>query len=86
MIINAAIYAKRRFAVKRYRARDKGLLDIFGSLTAGSLSATEPRYSTRILFDPRLESQRPPGFPMTNRYEVDFWDATWTVEPTQIVD
>jgi hypothetical protein len=31
-------------------------------------TATEPRYATGIRFDPRLESRRPPGFPVTDRY------------------
>lgn len=78
--IHAAIYAKRRFNVKRYRARQKGLLYLYGSLSVGSMSATEPRFSTRIRFDPRLEELRPPGFPMTNRYEVESWDKTWNVQ------
>lgn len=78
--IHAAIYAKRRFAVKRYRAREQGLLYLYGSLSVGSLSATEPRFSTRIRFDPRLEVLRPPGFPMTNRYEVESWDEAWNAQ------
>lgn len=78
--IHAAIYAKRRFSVARYRARNGGTLEIFGSLTAGTLSATEPRFATRIRFDPRLEATRPPGFPVTDRYEVESWDAAWTVD------
>ncbi len=78
--IHAAIYAKRRFAVKRYRSREQGLLYLYGSLSVGSLSATEPRFSTRIRFDPRLEALRPPGFPMTNRYEVETWDEAWNAQ------
>ncbi len=81
LVINAAIYAKRRFAVRGYRFRDTALLYIYGSLTAGTLSATEPRYYTRIQFDQRLEKLRPPGFPMTNRYVVESWDTSWKVEP-----
>ena len=83
LLINAAIYAKRRFAVQGYRIRENALLHLYGSLSVGSLSATEPRYFTRIRFDQRLEKLRPPGFPMTDRYEVDSWDATWNVEPTK---
>jgi hypothetical protein len=79
--IDAAIYARRLFRVREYRQRDNAMLDIYGSLTAGSVSATEPRYATRIRFDPRLESRRPPGFPVTDRYELESWDAAWTVEP-----
>ena len=80
--IQGAIYARRLFRVRDYRRRDNATLDIYGSLTAGSLSATEPRYATRIRFDPRLESRRPPGFPVTDRYELESWDAAWTVEPS----
>ncbi len=83
LLINAAIYAKRRFAVRGYRSRGNALLYLYGSLTVGSLSATEPRYHTRIEFDQRLEQMRPPGFPMTDRYEVESWDTTWTVEPIE---
>ena len=83
--IQAAIYAKRQFRVRAYGHRNghrRGdTLEIYGSLTAGSLTATEPRYATRIRFDPRLESRRPPGFPVTDRYELESWDAAWTVQP-----
>ncbi|MFQ5982630.1 MAG: hypothetical protein ACE5KS_04560, partial [Woeseiaceae bacterium] len=81
LVINAAIYAKRRFAVREFRVKENALLYIYGSLTAGSISATEPRYNTRIRFDERLEELRPPGFPMTNSYAVESWDSRWDVEP-----
>ncbi len=81
--ITAAIYAKRRFTVSNYRSKSGSLLSIYGSLTAGSLSATEPRFATEIRFDPRLESARPPGFPVTDRYEVESWDSAWTVNSTE---
>ena len=80
LTVQAAIYAERRFRVREFRRRNEGTLEIFGSLTAGSLSATEPRYATRIRFDPRLEDRRPPGFPVTDRYEVEEWDEVWMVE------
>ena len=80
LLIHAAIYAKRRFTVRKARFGQRALLYLYGSLSAGSLSATEPRYSTKIRFDPRLEEMRPPGFPMTDRYEVESRDADWTVE------
>ena len=80
LTIDAAIYAKRRFAVRDYNARGNDLLNIYGSVTAGSLSATEPRYRTKIRFDRRLETLRPPSFPMTDRYEVESWDNEWRVE------
>ena len=78
--IYAAIYAKRRFTVRKTRFGERALLYLYGSLSAGSLSGTEPRYATKIRFDPRLEKMRPPGFPMTDRYEVESWDADWTVK------
>ena len=81
--IDAAIYAKRRFTVRGYGVSDGGLLSIHGSLAAGSLSATEPRYRTRIQFDSRFEKLRPPAFPMTDRYEVESWDGAWKVEPAR---
>jgi len=68
--IHAAVYARRRFVVTDEDAPRNGTLFIYGSLTAGSLSATEPRYSTRYQFDRRFEHERPPGFPVTNRYEI----------------
>jgi hypothetical protein len=77
--IDAAIYAKRRFVVTDEYARGNATLFIYGSLAAGSLSATEPRYATKLTFDPRFEEARPPGFPVTNRYEVEGWDAQWKV-------
>jgi hypothetical protein len=83
LLINAAIYAKRRFTVREYRFKESALLYLYGSLSVGSLSATEPRYSTRIRFDRRLEELRPPGFPMTDRYEVESWDTTWNVLPIE---
>jgi len=77
LVIHASIYAKRRFSVGRFRSRNDGTLDIFGSLSSGSISATEPRYRTRIRFDPRLADLRAPSFPMTDRYEVAAWDNLW---------
>lgn len=79
--IHGAIYARRLFRVRNYRHHGNATLDIYGSVTAGSLTATEPRYATRIRFDPRLESRRPPGFPVTDRFELESWDGAWTVEP-----
>jgi hypothetical protein len=77
--IDAAIYARTSFTVQDETARNptRATLNIYGSLTAGTLSATEPRYATRLEFDPRFERKRPPGFPMTNRYEVEQWDGRW---------
>jgi hypothetical protein len=78
--VDASIYALRRFAVREFRSRPSGTLTIFGSLTAGSLTATEPRYATKIEFDPRLKSARPPSFPLTDRYELEAWDGEWRVD------
>jgi len=78
--VHAAILAKRRFLVRNYSSRRAGTLHVFGSVAAGSLSATEPRFRTRLEFDPRLGNARPPGFPVTDRYEVVEWDGTWTEE------
>jgi len=78
--INASIYAKGRFRVKNYTSKHSGTLRIFGSLSAGSVSATEPRYATSIVFDQRLEDVRPPGFPLTDRYEVAIAESGWIAE------
>jgi hypothetical protein len=80
LVIHAAIYARRRFAVQSTRSGQRSELHLFGSLSAGTVSATEPRYSTRIQFDQRLTEVRPPAFPLTNRYEVGSWDKHWTME------
>jgi len=78
--IFAAIYAKGRFRVRHRRGKRGATLFIYGSLTTGSLSATEPRYATRIRTDKRLENQRPPNFPMTDRYEMLDWDGQWQIK------
>jgi hypothetical protein len=77
LAIDAAVYARRRFVVSDEDAPPNGTLSIYGSVTAGSLSATEPRYVTKYEFDRRFEQLRPPGFPVTNRYEIEAWDAAW---------
>jgi hypothetical protein len=78
--IDAAIYARERFVVTDEFIPSRATLFIYGNLTAGSLTATEPRYATKLEFDRRFETLRPPGFPMTNRYEIESWDEQWTVE------
>ncbi len=75
--IDAAIYAPRRFSVRRFRSAHSGTLYLYGSLVAGSVSATEPRYATRIEFDPRLDHLRAPGFPMTEQYTLESRDTHW---------
>ncbi|NND61514.1 MAG: hypothetical protein HKN49_14750 [Gammaproteobacteria bacterium] len=78
--VHAAIYARRGFRVREFRRGNGDLLYLLGSLTVGSVDATEPRYRTRIEFDDRLETMRPPAFPVTDRYEVVAWDGRWQVE------
>ena len=84
--IDAAIFAGRRFIVTSIDYPRSGTLRIYGSLAAGSLTATEPRYATKIEYDPRFERQRPPGFPSTNRYEAADWDGQWTETPERTAD
>lgn len=79
--IDAAIFAGKRFVVSNYDYSRGANLRIFGSLSAGSLSATEPRYATRIEYDRRFERQRPPGFPSTDRYEAADWNGEWVEAP-----
>jgi len=79
LVIHAAVYARKRFIVRNAGGPGRATLYIYGSLTAGSLSRTEPRYATRIEFDPRFERTRPPGFPQTDRYEIETWDGRWKV-------
>ena len=79
LTLHGAIFARRRFYIQltdRGRSGDATLV-IYGSLTAGTLSETEPRYATKIDFDKRFEYLRPASFPMTRRYEVDSWDQDW---------
>jgi hypothetical protein len=81
--IEAAIFAGRRFLVTDIDYGRSATLRIYGSLAAGTLSATEPRYATKIDYDYRFEHPRPPGFPSTNRFEVADWDGQWTERPEQ---
>lgn len=78
--IYGAIYAKGRFRIPNRRKDGEATLYIYGSLSAGSISATEPRYATKVVFDKRFENQRPPNFPLTNRYEITKWKRSWKVE------
>lgn len=79
--IHAAIYARQRFSVRRFRDRHQGELYIYGSLIAGSLSATEPRFTTHIRHDPRFENNRAPAFPGTGQLQLASWDQQWSIEP-----
>jgi hypothetical protein len=79
--IHAAIFARNRFVVTAIDVRRTATLFLYGSLTVGSISATEPRYATKLEFDPRLDRVRPPSFPNTNRYEIASWKAAWSELP-----
>ncbi|HEY4368784.1 MAG TPA: hypothetical protein VGN07_16235 [Steroidobacteraceae bacterium] len=79
--IHAAIFAGQRFVVRDIDQRRSATLRIYGSLAAGSVSATEPRYATKIEYDSRFEQQRPPGFPSTSRFAAEDWDGLWTEAP-----
>ncbi len=75
--IHATLYARQRFAVREAYQGKPAKLYVLGSLTAGTLSETEPRYATQIDFDSRFENRRPPEYPMTRRYEVESWSGAW---------
>jgi hypothetical protein len=75
--VNAAMFARKGFMIRNIMTPRAGTLAIYGSLTSGTITATEPRYATRVEFDPRLDEVRLPGFPATNRYDLDQWDAEW---------
>jgi len=75
--IHAALFAHRRFTIESVDRGKVGKLLILGSLTAGTISETEPRYATKLDYDKRFEYLRPANFPMTRRYEVDSWDQDW---------
>ncbi|MCS6946416.1 MAG: hypothetical protein NZM12_02235, partial [Steroidobacteraceae bacterium] len=77
LTVEAAIYARREFAVRDLYSAQPGVLAIYGSVSAGTVTATEPRYATRYEFDARFERLRPPAFPVTDRYELDPWDGRW---------
>lgn len=84
--IDAAIFAGRRFVVTSINHRRMGTLRVYGSLSAGSMSASEPRYATRLEYDSRFEERRPPGFPSTNRFEVAEWDGQWREVSERVAD
>ena len=75
--IHAALFAHRRFCIDSVDRGKVGRLLILGSLTAGTIVETEPRYATKLDYDKRFEYLRPANFPMTRRYEVDSWDQDW---------
>jgi len=84
LYIYAAIYAKRWFRIPNLHGNGKATLYIYGSVTAGSLTATEPRYATHIRFDKRLKTQRPPNFPVTESYEMMEWNREWKVNESEL--
>jgi len=86
LTIHAAIFAGRRFVVRDIDHPRSAVLRIFGSLSAGSLSASEPRYATEIEYDSRFEQRRPPGFPMTTRYEAEDWNGQWVQSSERMAD
>jgi len=75
--IHAALFARRKFCIESADRGKIGRLNILGSLTAGTITETEPRYATKLDYDKRFEYLRPAAFPMTRRYEVDSWDQDW---------
>ena len=75
--VHAALFARRRFITEEIDHADAATMFIYGSLTAGTITATEPRYATKLDYDKRFEYLRPASFPMTRRYEVDSWDQDW---------
>jgi hypothetical protein len=75
--VHAALFARRRFMIESVANGKPGTLFMLGSLTAGTIMETEPRYATKMDYDKRFEYLRPANFPMTRRYEVDSWDGDW---------
>ncbi|MBC8027621.1 MAG: hypothetical protein H7Y89_16630, partial [Steroidobacteraceae bacterium] len=75
--IHGALFARRRFCIENPQQTKPGTLYILGSLTAGTIWETEPRFSTKMDYDKRFEYLRPANFPMTRRYEVETWDRGW---------
>lgn len=83
--VHAAIFAGRRFIVTSIDHPRSATLRIYGSVSSGTLTASEPRYAVKIEYDTRFEQRRPPGFPSTARHEVEQWDGRWT-ELGQVAD
>jgi hypothetical protein len=77
LTIHAAVFARRRFVTEATDRAKPATMFIYGSLTAGTVLETEPRYATKLDYDKRFEYLRPASFPMTRRYEVDSWDQDW---------
>ena len=77
LTVHAAVFARRRFFTEEVQHSRPATMFIYGSLTAGTILETEPRYATKLDYDKRFEYLRPASFPMTRRYEVDSWDQDW---------
>ncbi len=75
--IHGALFARRRFSIENPQQTKPGTMYILGSLTAGTIWETEPRFATKMDYDKRFEYLRPANFPMTRRYEVESWDRGW---------
>lgn len=78
LVLHGALFARQRFAVRRFRDAHQGTLHIYGALIAGSVSATEPRFNTRVEYDGRFENSRPPAFPSTGLFDLMSWEQSWT--------
>lgn len=83
--IHGALFAARRFVVRDIDQTRTATLRILGCLTAGTVSASEPRYAMRIEYDSRFERQRPPGFPSTDRFAAEDWNGQWHEAPETTV-
>jgi hypothetical protein len=77
LTVHGALFARRRFYTEAVDKAKPATMFIYGSLTAGTILETEPRYATKLDYDKRFEYLRPASFPMTRRYEVDSWDQDW---------
>jgi len=77
LTVHGALFARRRFYTEAVDHSKPATMFIYGSLTAGTILETEPRYATKLDFDKRFEYLRPASFPMTRRYEIDSWDQDW---------
>jgi hypothetical protein len=75
--VHAAIFARRSFYIEEVEHAKPAVLFMLGSLTAGTIMETEPRYATKLDYDKRFEYLRPANFPMTRRYEVESWNQDW---------
>ncbi len=61
--MHAALFARRRFFTEAVDHAKPATMFIYGSLTAGTIPETEPRYATKLDYDKRFEYLRPASFP-----------------------